>query len=479
MGARYHDAMAFLSGRALVIGLGGFGILACSGPPNVAPALPSDGPKPGDVFGGVPCSAVRPQTEPDLMGWDPGSRANLNRLRQEGVVAVRYVSQGCNVELEVLSNCVAKGSYKYTPYAESQSKTFKTARELFAEIPISAVRLSSKLKGNRMLRTDYELVGTASLPVGSVFKASELRGPPAECGKATHVVSAVYLGSDKENVSCRVPLRIGLLPLQDVGPVAPAQTSPPVEKPTPPPVKKPPSDDPYGGSMPAPIAPVAKRGNGECPEGMVKVQEGSFKRDGGGSPWTLVSFCMDVNEVTVGRYTACVRAGKCSPEHLKEEWQFVKELLKPSDACNYGVSGRDDHPINCVSSWQASEFCRASGYRLPRPEEWEWVARGGSRGTTYPWGNDNPSSQLCWSGVSHRSGTCPVGSFSSGDSPLGIHDLAGNVWEWTEGHFYKIQGGGWHNGYASEVRAGKELVELNKGDERGPGTGFRCARNLP
>jgi hypothetical protein len=250
----------------LAVGLGLVGLFGC-GTPNVAPELPGT-PDPGKVFGGMQCSSVRPQTEPDLMGWDPGSRANLNRLRQDGVVAVRYVSEGCNVELEVLSNCIVPGKYAYQPYTESQSKTLKTERDLFAEIPISAARLSGQLKGNRQLRTDYELVGTASLPAGSVFKKSEIRGPKAECARATHVVSAVYLGgfamvageesklaakvsvfgagagdeegksmdridkagdaeackeanqTRKENDGCRVPLRIGLSPLElDTAPV--------------------------------------------------------------------------------------------------------------------------------------------------------------------------------------------------------------------------------------------------------------------
>ncbi len=47
----------------------------------------------GEAFG-VRCEAVRAQEAPDLMAWDPASRANLGRLRQRGVVAVRYESRG-------------------------------------------------------------------------------------------------------------------------------------------------------------------------------------------------------------------------------------------------------------------------------------------------------------------------------------------------------------------------------------------------
>src|SRR6185437_875092 len=119
---------------------------ACNPPNPAGPAL--EAPTTGEAFGDVRCSAVRPQTEPDLMAWDPGSRANLNRLRRQGAVAVRYAQKGCNVELEVLSNCIGPGTdkaYAYTAYSASQSKTAKNAQELFAELPIGAARLTGKL----------------------------------------------------------------------------------------------------------------------------------------------------------------------------------------------------------------------------------------------------------------------------------------------------------------------------------------------
>jgi hypothetical protein len=88
-----------------------WGSVAC-GPslPEVGKSELPEATSTGDAFPGVKCSAVRPQTEPDLMGWDSGSRANLNSLRRQGIIAVRYDAKGCNVELEVLSNCIGKGA---------------------------------------------------------------------------------------------------------------------------------------------------------------------------------------------------------------------------------------------------------------------------------------------------------------------------------------------------------------------------------
>jgi formylglycine-generating enzyme required for sulfatase activity len=89
-------------------------------------------------------------------------------------------------------------------------------------------------------------------------------------------------------------------------------------------------------------------------------------------------------------------------------------------------------------------------------------------------------SQLCWSGISKRTGTCAVGSFPAGDAPGGIHDLAGNVWEWTSSNFDDTpaarvaRGGCWYDDYGSSVRA--RLRSRSAPASRNGDLGFRCAR---
>lgn len=126
------------------------------------------------------------------MGWDSGSRAKLNRLRRSGVIAVRYVAEGCNVELEVLENCIGKGSYAYEPYAATDTKVAKNAAEVFADFPLGAGHLGAHVKGGKVLRTDYMMVGTDALPPSANVKPSDLEG--RDCDRATHVVRTVYLG---------------------------------------------------------------------------------------------------------------------------------------------------------------------------------------------------------------------------------------------------------------------------------------------
>jgi len=128
------------------------------------------------------------------MAWDAGSRANLNRLRNAGVVAVRYEAVGCNVKLELLSHCIGPTSkYQFSPYSANQRKVAHNEGELYAQLPVGAASLGAGVKGGRALRTDYILAGQYALPPDATFRASDLKG--VDCARATHVVSAIYVGA--------------------------------------------------------------------------------------------------------------------------------------------------------------------------------------------------------------------------------------------------------------------------------------------
>ena len=164
--------------------------LACGG--GTTQTQPVNVPSTGDAFGGKNCLAIRNPTEPSLTAWESDERAQLTALRRQGVVAVRYSVRGCNVDLEVLPNCIGGGSYQFTPSPSTKQDYITDERALFAELPLGAAGLSGQLRGNRVLRTDYTLVGIASLPPGHAYAASELHGP--DCDRATHVVARFYLG---------------------------------------------------------------------------------------------------------------------------------------------------------------------------------------------------------------------------------------------------------------------------------------------
>jgi formylglycine-generating enzyme required for sulfatase activity len=196
----------------------------------------------------------------------------------------------------------------------------------------------------------------------------------------------------------------------------------------------------------------ARAARARCPRGMVMVPAGRYRLGERGDEATVEEFCLDVTEVTAAAYGRCVGKGGCSG---------------PGEGtyCNGARVDRSNHPVNCVDWNQAEGYCRWMEKRLPTEEEWEWAARGGERGTTYPWGNGEPGSQLCWDGhgsdlgKGNRQSTCAVGSYPRGDSPQGVKDLAGNVREWTASSYdsagqYRVgRGGGWSNVDPSNVSA--------------------------
>ena len=169
----------------------------------------------------------------------------------------------------------------------------------------------------------------------------------------------------------------------------------------------------------APIATPAPAEKKGCPAGMALVPGGKITLGAPKHEVTIGSICVDVSETTADEYAACVKTGKCSTDFLTCAPQHT-----------YGTEGKGNHPINCVDFAQATSYCGSLQKRLLTNEEWEYTSRG-SEARPYPWGADKPTDQLCWSGVTLHTGTCPVASSPKGDSPQGIHDLAGNVFEWT------------------------------------------------
>ncbi|HIL10598.1 MAG TPA: hypothetical protein EYG11_18005 [Candidatus Latescibacteria bacterium] len=162
--------------------------------------------------------------------------------------------------------------------------------------------------------------------------------------------------------------------------------------------------------------------------GMIEIPAGSFNMGSNiGSPdesplhrVELDLYWIDKFEVTTGLYKACVDAGVC-PEAAM------------TAGCNSGRDDRREHPINCVSWEQATTYCLWQAKRLPTEAEWERAARG-EDGRTYAWGEDFPSAQLL--NFNNNVGTTvPVGTYPLGVSFYGLHNMGGNVQEWTADYF--------------------------------------------
>lgn len=146
-------------------------------------------------------------------------------------------------------------------------------------------------------------------------------------------------------------------------------------------------------------------------------------------------------------------------------------------------AGRGDHPVVLVSWEDALVYCRWAGFRLPSEEEWEKAARGVD-GRRYPWGDRDVDPRTANYGR-HPGETTPVESYSPhSDSPFGVADAAGNVWEWTASWFDL---GGADDRHAERVLRGgawdSEELELQcdyrlgrPGGFRWPTIGFRVAK---
>ena len=145
----------------------------------------------------------------------------------------------------------------------------------------------------------------------------------------------------------------------------------------------------------------------------------------------LDGYEIDKTEVTASQYQACVGASACTD-------------ASEGDLATYRVDGKENHPINHVSWSQAVSYCTWVGKRLATEAEWEKGARGGceenggvesckAQSRRYPWGGAGaPSCSQAVMGDDCPSVIRPVCSKSpDGDSPYGLCDMAGNVWEWV------------------------------------------------
>ena len=179
---------------------------------------------------------------------------------------------------------------------------------------------------------------------------------------------------------------------------------------------------------------------------------------------------LDATEVTVAAYAECVNAGFCTtpPSYEGVAVQFGPPI------CNWKVPGREQHPMNCVSWYQADAYCKAQGKRLPKGEEWEVEASNGGR-TQFPWGDSSPdATKAHWKS---SDGTVPVGTHPAGANRDGIQDLAGNVDEWMADDYLggkQVRGGSWSDKYEDILRV--RYYKQGKPGYPNSDTGFRCVQ---
>jgi iron(II)-dependent oxidoreductase len=101
-----------------------------------------------------------------------------------------------------------------------------------------------------------------------------------------------------------------------------------------------------------------------------------------------------------------------------------------------------DEPVVHVCQYEAQAYASWAGRRLPTEAEWEKAARWdpvSGRSRRFPWGDGDPTSELANLGQRHLR-PAMSGSYPAGASALGIHQLIGDVWEWTSSTFQPYPG---------------------------------------
>ena len=210
----------------------------------------------------------------------------------------------------------------------------------------------------------------------------------------------------------------------------------------------------------------------------------------------LDSYWIDKFEVSAGKFAEFLN----TMDNLKGYYLDNKFGTLYYDGRFHPRPGLENYPINNITWNAADEYCKWKEKRLPTEAEWEKAARG-TAAQAYPWGNIPPSDTLAryfqtWTKEENHKVMVPVQALTEGQSPYGLHNMAGNVKEWGDdwydreyyneqseyanprgpigGEFKVVRGGSWR-----DLKGFIYSTFRNSGNpkSRMDDYGFRCAKN--
>ncbi|NJL55119.1 formylglycine-generating enzyme family protein [bacterium] len=162
-----------------------------------------------------------------------------------------------------------------------------------------------------------------------------------------------------------------------------------------------------------------------------------------GQDLTCPTFWLSRYPVTYAQFGAFVAAGGyADPAYWSPAgWQWKRDATCPAAFWEDPYWHVSNHPVVGVSWYEADAFCRwldavsseARGIRLPSEAEWEIAARG-QTSFAYPYGPDYDVHRANGR-MTRLDRTSAVGLFNEGDSPFGLADMSGNVYEWCSDTF--------------------------------------------
>lgn len=228
-------------------------------------------------------------------------------------------------------------------------------------------------------------------------------------------------------------------------------------------------------------APAPPPGWVSKPVSEVLVPAGPFTMGTSSEPWALdnerpahtvevPAFVIDTHPVTNGQYAEFIAAGGYDEprwwsavgwRHRTEEGLVAPRFWQRDGSGTWHRRrfGRVepvpfDEPVVHVSCHEADAYAAWAGRRLPTEVEWEKAARHdpvSGRTRRFPWGDTEPTAEHANLGQRHLQ-PAPVGAYPAGASPLGVHQLIGDVWEWCDS--------GWHPYPGFEVFPYPEYSEV-------------------
>jgi formylglycine-generating enzyme required for sulfatase activity len=245
---------------------------------------------------------------------------------------------------------------------------------------------------------------------------------------------------------------------------------------------------------------------------MVEIPAGAFEWQKG-ERRTLPTFWISRHEVTIGQYASFLQDLTSNPgqeldhpdqprgktSHAPPQWEELYAAAQANSTFN-GQPINLNTPVTTVDWWDAYAYAKWQNMRLPTEEEWEKAARGAT-GLRFPWGirrdgraanlgdDYEPNQRKLGGRVDGFNYFAPVDRRKNDISPFGIHDMAGNVSEWTAS---EITRGGWPQHpdvpdlRVPAIRGGSFAIKMNdnllttrtfpdSSDEANLALGFRVA----
>jgi formylglycine-generating enzyme required for sulfatase activity len=151
--------------------------------------------------------------------------------------------------------------------------------------------------------------------------------------------------------------------------------------------------------------------------------------------------------------------------------------------------GQERYPVVNLSLEDMKAYAKWAGKRLPSEAEWQLAAQGKDK-RKWPWGNEFHGA-LCNNSFARPT---PVDAFIKGQSPFGVADMVGNVWQMTgdmyfNGSYYMsvIRGGSYYKPESSwwYIQGGPQpldktqiLLMVSPGFDRSNTLGFRCVKDV-